>query len=104
MLSAPELDEGFVGEARRVLGDLVRGGAALGWVEPPSVGEVAEVLGRVQAGVRAGDASLRAAYVEGRLAGLVTGCGTRGPRIGRTPIWRRSRWLSGLRGAASGGR
>ncbi|MHC0432525.1 GNAT family N-acetyltransferase [Streptomyces sp. O3] len=70
MVSAPELDEGFVGEVQQVLGDLVRGGAALGWVEAPSVEEVAELLGRVRGAVRDGDAALRVVYVEGRLAGL----------------------------------
>lgn len=60
----------FVESAHRMLADLVRGGAALGWVEPPSRDEVAELVDRVVSAVRTGDAALRAAYIDRRLVGL----------------------------------
>ncbi|MFB6843094.1 GNAT family N-acetyltransferase [Streptomyces sp. NPDC056361] len=68
--SDPGLRARFAGSAHRILADLVRGGAALGWVEPPSADEVGRLLDGVVAATRAGDASLRAAYVDGRLVGL----------------------------------
>jgi len=70
LTSDPELEARFAGSAHRILTDLVRGGAALGWVEPPSRDEVAELLGHVISAERAGDAALRAAYVDRRLVGL----------------------------------
>jgi ribosomal protein S18 acetylase RimI-like enzyme len=72
ILDARELESepGFAADAHRMLAELVRGGAALGWVEPPSSAEVADLLHRVAEAVRAGDGALRAAYVDGRLAGL----------------------------------
>ncbi|MGW5328082.1 N-acetyltransferase family protein [Streptomyces sp. NPDC004014] len=70
LASDPELEVRFAQSAHRILADLVRGGAALGWVEPPSPDEVAELLGDVVAAVRAGDAALRAAYLDRRLVGL----------------------------------
>ena len=66
----PAVDPSFVAAAQRILADLVAGGAALGWVEPPSLPEVAELLGHVAAAARTGDGALRAAHVDGRLAGL----------------------------------
>ncbi|MFH8347600.1 GNAT family N-acetyltransferase [Streptomyces sp. NPDC018045] len=68
--SDPVLQARFAESAHRVLADLVRGGAALGWVEPPSRHEVAELLGHVISAVRAGDGALRAAYLDRRLVGL----------------------------------
>ncbi|MEU0400711.1 N-acetyltransferase [Streptomyces sp. NPDC006197] len=68
--SDPALRERLADSAHRILSDLVRGGAALGWVEPPSRDEVAELLGHVLSAVRAGDAALRLAYVDHRLVGL----------------------------------
>ncbi|MFI1094058.1 GNAT family N-acetyltransferase [Streptomyces sp. NPDC020917] len=65
-----ELEGRFAESAHRILADLVEGGAALGWVEPPSRDEVAELLGHVVSAVRRGDGALRAAYVERRLVGL----------------------------------
>jgi len=65
-----EPDVAFTESAHRILSGLVAAGAALGWVEPPSRDEVADLLDRVATAARAGDASLRAAYVDGRLAGL----------------------------------
>ncbi|MER6171523.1 N-acetyltransferase [Streptosporangium sp. NPDC001681] len=60
----------FAESAHQILADLVRGGAALGWVEPPSPGEVAELLDHVVSAVHAGDAAMRVAYVDRRLVGL----------------------------------
>ncbi|MFD6415883.1 GNAT family N-acetyltransferase [Streptomyces sp. NPDC060194] len=68
--SDPALDAAFADSAHGILADLVAGGAALGWVEPPGRDEVAALLAEVAAGVRAGDAALRAAYADGRLVGL----------------------------------
>ncbi|THA77510.1 N-acetyltransferase [Streptomyces sp. A0642] len=70
LTSDPEREAGFSGSAHRILADLVGGGAALGWVEPPSRDEVAELLGRVVTAARSGDAGLRAAYLGRRLVGL----------------------------------
>ncbi|MFE7571672.1 GNAT family N-acetyltransferase [Streptomyces sp. NPDC057539] len=70
LTSDPELDVRFAESAHQILADLVGGGAALGWVEPPSRDEVADLLGHVVAAVQAGDAALRAAYLDRRLVGL----------------------------------
>jgi ribosomal protein S18 acetylase RimI-like enzyme len=70
LVADPELQARFAGSAHRILADLVGGGAALGWVEPPSPDEVAELLDGVFVAVRAGDAALRAAYLDRRLVGL----------------------------------
>ncbi|MFD7688416.1 GNAT family N-acetyltransferase [Streptomyces sp. NPDC059781] len=70
LTSDPELEVRFSESAHQILADLVSGGAALGWVEPPSPDEVAELLGHVVSAVRAGDAALRAAYLDRRLVGL----------------------------------
>ncbi|MEU5638486.1 GNAT family N-acetyltransferase [Streptomyces milbemycinicus] len=70
LMSDPDLAARFVESAHRILADLVREGAALGWAEPPSRPEVAELLGQVVAAVRAGDGALRAAYLDRRLVGL----------------------------------
>jgi ribosomal protein S18 acetylase RimI-like enzyme len=56
--------------ATRILADLVRQGAALGWVEPPSLDEITALLAEVLHAARAGDASLRVAHLDGRLVGL----------------------------------
>nr|BFD87895.1 hypothetical protein StreXyl84_72960 [Streptomyces sp. Xyl84] len=66
----PELEAGFAAAAHAILADLVRAGAALGWVEPPTRDEVAELVGHVCSEARSGDAALRAAYLGGRLAGF----------------------------------
>lgn len=70
LTSDPELEARFTESAHRILSDLVTAGAALGWLEPPSRDEVAELLGHVMSGVKAGDAALRVAYVDRRLVGL----------------------------------
>ncbi|MEZ0088971.1 ribosomal protein S18 acetylase RimI-like enzyme [Streptacidiphilus sp. EB129] len=70
LTSHPDLWARFVVSAHQILADLVRSGAALGWVQPPSPDEVAELLDHVVSAVHAGDAALRAAYVDRRLVGL----------------------------------
>jgi len=60
----------FTASATRLLGELVAGGAALGWLEPPAHAEVSVLLAQVAAAEPAGDGALRAAFVDGRLAGL----------------------------------
>lgn len=70
LMSAPEPHARLAGSAHRILAELVSGGAALGWVEPPSRDEVTELLDHVVAAVRAGDASLRVACLDGRIVGL----------------------------------
>ncbi|MFF5228301.1 GNAT family N-acetyltransferase [Dactylosporangium sp. NPDC000521] len=64
------VDDAFVTAAHQILAELVGGGAALGWVDPPGVDEVAGLLGHVAAAVADGDGALRAAYDGGRLVGL----------------------------------
>ncbi|MEV0568963.1 GNAT family N-acetyltransferase [Dactylosporangium sp. NPDC050588] len=64
------VDDAFVTAAHGILAGLVADGAALGWVEPPDVDEVAELFGRVAAAVADGDGALRAAYDGDRLVGL----------------------------------
>ena len=61
---------GLAEPVRRLLADLVAAGAALGWVDPPGLDEVAELLERVLAEARAGDGALRVAYLDGRLVGV----------------------------------
>ncbi|MFI9205516.1 GNAT family N-acetyltransferase [Streptomyces sp. NPDC053048] len=68
--SDPQLETRLAESAHRILADLVSGGAALGWVEPPSRDEVAELLDHIVTAARAGDAALRAAYVDRRLVGF----------------------------------
>ncbi|WP_235455055.1 GNAT family N-acetyltransferase [Streptomyces olivochromogenes] len=70
LTSDSELEARFAESAHQILAELVRGGAALGWVEPPSRDEVAEHLGLVISAVQVGDAALRAAYLDRRLVGL----------------------------------
>jgi ribosomal protein S18 acetylase RimI-like enzyme len=66
----PELEARFAESTHRILSELVSGGAALGWIEPPSREEVADLLCHVVSAVRAGDGALRAAYLGRRLVGL----------------------------------
>lgn len=56
--------------AHVILADLVAGGAALGWVAPPSRHEIDALLAKVRAASRAGDGALRLAYAGDRLVGL----------------------------------
>jgi len=70
LLDAGALPDGFTTEAHRILGTLVRAGAALGWVDPPGPSEVADLVAHVVAGAARGDGALRAAYAGDRLAGF----------------------------------
>lgn len=64
------LDDELTGSVHRILADLVRAGAALGWVDPPSRDEVAALLDTVVAAGAAGDAALRVAYTGEDVVGL----------------------------------
>jgi ribosomal protein S18 acetylase RimI-like enzyme len=55
-------DPGFVAAAHRILATLVRDGAAIGWVDPPSEAEVAALLRSVADASPRGNAALCAAY------------------------------------------
>ncbi|HKA98925.1 MAG TPA: N-acetyltransferase [Streptosporangiaceae bacterium] len=55
-------DPGFVAAAHRILASLVRDGAALGWLDPPSEAEVAALLRSLGDAAPAGNAALCAAY------------------------------------------
>lgn len=70
LTSDPRLRAGFAEAAHRILAGLVGAGAALGWLEPPAPQEVARLLDRVLAAAAAGDAAVRAAYLDRRLVGL----------------------------------
>jgi ribosomal protein S18 acetylase RimI-like enzyme len=61
------LTDRTVVEAHAILHDLVTGGAALGWVDPPSLDEVRELLTGVAADP---DAALALAVEDGRLCGF----------------------------------
>ncbi|MER7581838.1 N-acetyltransferase [Kitasatospora sp. NPDC097691] len=65
-----DADGEFAAAAHRILAELVVAGAALGWLEPPSAQEVAALVEQVLARSRAGAGALRAAYVDGQLAGF----------------------------------
>lgn len=70
LMAGPGRGARFTESAHRILADLVAGGAALGWVEPPSRDQVAELVDEVVSAARSADASLRAAYVGHELAGF----------------------------------
>jgi ribosomal protein S18 acetylase RimI-like enzyme len=63
-------DPDFVPRAHRILSTLIANGAALGWVDPPDVAEVAALLTEVIDAVSGGDAALRCAYLGTSLTGL----------------------------------
>ena len=64
-LDAPTADA-----AHAILAELVAGGAALGWVDPPSRAEISSRLEQVCVAARVGDGALRLAYDGERLVGL----------------------------------
>jgi len=72
IIGTPELnvDQPFLASAHAIVADLVAGGAAIGWVDPPSPDDVTALLTGVAAAAEAGDAALYAAYLNGSLAGL----------------------------------
>jgi ribosomal protein S18 acetylase RimI-like enzyme len=63
-------DEAVADAAQAIFAELVSGGAALGWVDPPSRAEIGALLAKVSAASRAGDGALRLAYSGDRLVGL----------------------------------
>ncbi|MBO1754370.1 GNAT family N-acetyltransferase [Allobranchiibius sp. CTAmp26] len=68
-LSDGELDETLIDQTTELLGELIAGGAALGWLSPPPRAEIAAVLSRI-ATAPDGSATLLVARHEGRLAGF----------------------------------
>lgn len=73
-------DPGFAAAAHRILDSLVRDGAALGWIDPPSPAEVAALLQSVGSASAAGEAALRAVYSPA--AGAPPGSFAAGPAPG----------------------
>jgi ribosomal protein S18 acetylase RimI-like enzyme len=66
-----DLDDRTLAAAGTLLADLVRAGAAIGWVDPPEAAEVTDLLTGVAADVAAGDAALVLAFDDDdRLTGL----------------------------------
>jgi ribosomal protein S18 acetylase RimI-like enzyme len=65
-----ELADATLAAAADLLADLVRQGAALGWVDPPGADEVAELLHTLADDAAAGDAALVLAFDDAGLAGL----------------------------------
>jgi ribosomal protein S18 acetylase RimI-like enzyme len=63
-------DDAVADAAQAIFAELVSGGAALGWIDPPSKPEIAALLAKVAAASQAGDGALRLAYSEDRLVGL----------------------------------
>ena len=63
-------DEAVADAAQAIFAELVSGGAALGWVDPPAKPEIRALLRRVCAAERDGDGALRLAYSGDRLVGL----------------------------------
>ena len=63
-------DPDFMAQAHRILSTLVANGAALGWVDPPGLDEVAALFTEVISAADRGDAALRCAYLGTSLAGL----------------------------------
>jgi ribosomal protein S18 acetylase RimI-like enzyme len=64
------MDDRLAVSAAELFRRLVADGAALGWVDPPSVAEVTALLGEVTAAARDGDAALAIVAEDGRVAGL----------------------------------
>lgn len=72
-----------VSELTQLLDGLVRDGAALGWIVPPTASEVADLLNDLAAQSAAGDAAVALARVHGVLAGF--GCWRRYERPTHRP-------------------
>lgn len=69
-VGSPDLAARITGPTTALLQGLVAGGAALGWVDPPSETEVVELLAEIIRGASEGDAALVVAEVDGQLAGF----------------------------------
>lgn len=70
VLRGPEAAGRAAEPVHTILADLVLGGAALGWVDPPPLAEVAALLTELARAQRSGDAALRFAYAGGELLGF----------------------------------
>ncbi|MET7301593.1 N-acetyltransferase [Embleya sp. NPDC005575] len=70
VLRGPHTLEHAVEPVHTILAELVLGGAALGWVAPPSRAEVAALLTDLATAQRAGNASVRFAYAGEELLGF----------------------------------
>ena len=64
------LDPGLTEGAAALVRDLVAGGAALGWAEPPPAAEVRALLTEVAADAARGEAALAVATADDQLAGF----------------------------------
>ncbi|MGV0806348.1 N-acetyltransferase family protein [Mycolicibacterium setense] len=69
-VDAPDLVPRITGPITVLLQRLVAAGAALGWVDPPSAAEVADLLEDVVQATAAGDSALIIAEVDGEPAGF----------------------------------
>ncbi|MFV8167134.1 GNAT family N-acetyltransferase [Mycobacterium sp. 134] len=67
---SPDLVSRMTEPTTALVRHLVAGGAALGWVDPPSEAEVAELLGEVADAAVVGNAALLVAEVDEKLAGF----------------------------------
>jgi len=56
--------------AHRLLADLVAGGAALGWVDPPDQPEIDSLLSELVSASGAGDAATRVAFLDDQVVGF----------------------------------
>ena len=75
--AAQAADPPFAASAHGILAALVSAGAALGWVEPPSLAEVTALLRAVAQAAATGDGGMCAAYLPGEqaAAGQLIGLG-----------------------------
>ena len=80
-------DPAFAAAAHGILSALVADGAALGWLDPPPLAEVAALLRSVGEACAAGDGALRAAYLlpGASAAGLTAPSATVSPAGGEGP-------------------
>ncbi len=69
-VDSPDLVPPLTGAIAALLQQLVAGGAALGWVDPPTEAEVAELLGETAGAAATDDAALLVAEVDGQPAGF----------------------------------
>lgn len=69
-LGPHDIDTALIQSATTLLRTLVAAGAALGWVEPPSVAEIEDLLSEIADHITEGDAALVVAGSEGQLIGM----------------------------------
>ena len=70
LLPAAGLAEHAVRQVTSLLGRLVGGGAALGWVTAPTTGEIGELVERLAAGIESGETAVAIARRGDAIAGL----------------------------------